>query len=219
VLIILFVFASAAVITMGELSRRHSARLREEQAQLEGRVRERTAELNAANDSLRELSGGLLQLQDDERRRIARELHDSVGQLLVGISMNLSRVRVDIEQLSRATTLLSDSSNVLVEEVSKEVRTISHLLHPPLLDEAGLSSALRWYADGFARRSGICRTTMFAGPRPDVGRDRNRYFPRRAGMLDEYSSTFRKFRSKGPCSPIQKANCRRDGGPRQEHTA
>jgi signal transduction histidine kinase len=117
-------------------------------------VQERTADLDAANQNLRELSARLLQSQDDERRRIARELHDSVGQLLAALNMNLSAVRGDIERLAQTTNALADSEN-LVNEMSTEVRTISHLLHPPLLDEAGLCSALRWYVDGFALRSKI----------------------------------------------------------------
>ena len=96
----------------------------------------------------------LLQLQDDERRRIARELHDSVGQTLAALAMNLSAVRLDFERMAKTVNALSDSEN-LVRDMSSEVRTISHLLHPPLLDEAGLQSALRWYVDGFALRSKI----------------------------------------------------------------
>jgi len=96
----------------------------------------------------------LLQLQDDERRRIAREMHDSVGQLLAGLTMNLSAVGADIERLIKTANMVTDSA-ALVHEINKEVRTISHLLHPPLLDEAGLASALRWYIEGFAERSKI----------------------------------------------------------------
>jgi len=95
-----------------------------------------------------------MQLQDEERRRIARELHDSVGQTLAALGMNLSLVRNDVERLSGIISTLNDSEN-LIREMSSEVRTISHLLHPPLLDEAGLCSALRWYVDGFSQRSGI----------------------------------------------------------------
>jgi signal transduction histidine kinase len=152
--VLAFLFASSAIVAMGETRRRHNQRLRNGQAELEVRVQERTAELDMANKSLRDLSARLLKLQDDERRRIARDLHDSVGQLLAGLTMNLSAVRADIDRLSKTAAALTDSE-ALVQEMSKEVRTISHLLHPPLLDEAGLSSALRWYIDGFAQRSKI----------------------------------------------------------------
>ena len=149
-----FLFASAVIVALGEARRRDNERLRNAQGQLEDRVRERTGELDAANLSLRKLSARLLQSQDDERRRIARELHDSIGQTLAALSMNLSGVRADIDRLTKTKDTLTDSEG-LVLEMSKEVRTISHLLHPPLLDEAGLSSALRWYVDGFAQRSKI----------------------------------------------------------------
>ena len=149
-----FVFTSAVVVVLGEARRRDNERLRNAQGQLENRVQERTAELDAANQKLRRLTTRLLELQDEERRRIARDLHDSIGQMLAALSMNLSGVRADIDRLAKATATLTDSED-LVQEMCKEVRTISHLLHPPLLDEAGLSSALGWYADGFAQRSKI----------------------------------------------------------------
>jgi len=149
-----FLFASVLVVIMGETRRRQNEALRIEQGALESRVQQRTVDLDMANRNLRELSARLLQLQDDERRRIARELHDSVGQMLAALSMNLSAVRVDVERLTKTALALADSES-LVQEMSTEVRTISHLLHPPLLDEAGLLSALRWYAEGFALRSKI----------------------------------------------------------------
>lgn len=149
-----FFFASALVIAAGEVRRRHHEKLQRAQAQLEDRVRERTVELDLANRSLRDLSARLLQLQDDERRRFARELHDSVGQLLIGLGLNLSAVRSDIEQLKKTAKTLTDSE-ALVQEMSQEVRTMSYLLHPPLLDEAGLGSAIQCYVDGFAQRSKI----------------------------------------------------------------
>jgi signal transduction histidine kinase len=139
---------------MAEARRRHNETLVKAQGELESRVQERTVDLDSANQNLRKLSARLLQLQDDERRRIARELHDSVGQMLAALNMNLSAVRADIERLSKTANALADSES-LVHEMTSEVRTISHLLHPPLLDEAGLSSALRWYVDGFALRSKI----------------------------------------------------------------
>jgi signal transduction histidine kinase len=149
-----FLLASTAIIITAEKRRLQNQALWNEQAELENRVKERTAQLDIANRSLRDLSARLLQMQDEERRRIARELHDSVGQLLVGLSMNLSTVRGEIERLTKAAAVLGDSEN-LIQEMSKEVRTISHLLHPPLLDEAGLASAIRWYIDGFMQRSHI----------------------------------------------------------------
>src|SRR5882757_1768401 len=149
-----FLLASSAVVAMGEARRRDNQRLQDGQVELEVRVQERTVELDTVNNSLRDLSARLLRLQDDERRRIARELHDSVGQLLAGLAMNLSAVRSDIERLSKTATALTDSE-ALVQEMNQEVRTISYLLHPPLLDEAGLASAVRWFIDGFAQRSKI----------------------------------------------------------------
>jgi signal transduction histidine kinase len=152
--ILVFLAASVLIVLMGEWRRHENERLLHAQDELEDRVRERTADLDAVNRNLRELSARLMQLQDDERRRIARELHDSVGQTLAALGMNLSLVRNDVERLAGVITALNDSEN-LIREMSSEVRTISHLLHPPLLDEAGLCSALRWYVDGFAQRSRI----------------------------------------------------------------
>jgi len=151
VVVLAFLLASGVTVAMAELHRRNNEVLRRAQGELDERVQQRTAELDTANHGLRELSARLLQLQDDERRRFARELHDSVGQMLAALTMNLS---ADIERLSKTASSLANSE-ALVQEMSKEVRTISHLLHPPLLDEAGLSSALRWYIDGFAERSKI----------------------------------------------------------------
>ena len=122
---------------------------------LEDRVRDRTSELEAANDSLRELSARILQMQDDERKRIARELHDSVGQLLAAIGMNHAIIQDEAGKLSpNAARALADSES-MVREILRSIRTISHLLHPPLLDEAGLPSALRSYVEEFSQRSGV----------------------------------------------------------------
>ena len=149
-----FLVASICVAVMGEARRRENEKLHLSQKTLEDRVKDRTAKLDSANQSLHILTARLLQLQDDERRRFARELHDSVGQVLAALSMNLSTVRTDIERLANTADALNESET-LVEEMTKEVRTISHLLHPPLLDEGGLASALRWYIDGFTERSKI----------------------------------------------------------------
>jgi signal transduction histidine kinase len=102
-----------------------------------------------------EFASRLQHIQDEERKRIARELHDSVGQLLAAIGMNINIVLAQSHKLdSKAARAVSDNAR-LVEQVSSEIRTISHLLHPPLLDLAGLASALHWYVDGFSERSQI----------------------------------------------------------------
>lgn len=98
----------------------------------------------------RALSARLLTLQDEERRKFARELHDSVGQYLAATKMAMSTLQVKLP----ADTALQDCIKLLDDSIS-ETRTISHLLHPPLLDEAGLNSASRWFVEGFGKRSGI----------------------------------------------------------------
>ena len=116
---------------------------------------ERNAEMSLQADQVRDLSHQLMRTQDDERRKLARELHDSTGQLLVALSMNIATIQeqhLDMNETSKR--VLSDSA-ALVEQITREVRTISHLLHPPLLEIAGLRSAIQWYADGFAERSKI----------------------------------------------------------------
>jgi signal transduction histidine kinase len=152
--ILIFLSVSMVLIAMGEGRRRREQVLWAAQRELGEAVKERTVELDRTNQNLRDLSARLMQLQDDERRRIARELHDSVGQMLAALGMNLAAVGTDIERLTKTANAVNDSA-ALVQELSREVRTISHLLHPPLLDEAGLASALHWYAEGFAERSKI----------------------------------------------------------------
>ncbi|HEY2820003.1 MAG TPA: CHASE3 domain-containing protein [Candidatus Acidoferrum sp.] len=101
-------------------------------------------------ESARRLSVRVLQLQDEERRKFSRELHDSLGQLLAVAKMHMS-VLLDKNPNDE---LLKEIDQLLTDSVT-ETRTISHLLHPPLLDEVGIASAARWYAEGFAKRSGI----------------------------------------------------------------
>jgi len=129
--------------------------LREARQELAKKVEERTLELSRANESLRELSARLLQMQDQERRRIARELHDSVGQQLAAISMNIAMVKSESVKLSAPAAKAVFENEQMIREITREIRTISHLLHPPLLDEAGLRSALSWYAQEFGERSKI----------------------------------------------------------------
>jgi len=97
----------------------------------------------------------LQSVQDDERKRLARELHDSVGQLLVAIGMNMETVRLQTHKLDPHGVRAFKDNVAMLNQVSREIRTISYLLHPPLLDIAGLASALRWYVDGFSERSQI----------------------------------------------------------------
>ena len=108
-----------------------------------------------AEEELRRLSGQLLRLQDEERRRIARELHDSTGQDLVALATTLSELRSSIPSSARTLRRLASQSQALADQCVREVRTLSYLLHPPMLDEAGLEDAVRHYAAGFAERTGI----------------------------------------------------------------
>jgi signal transduction histidine kinase len=100
------------------------------------------------------LSARLLQLRDEERRHIARELHDSAGQIIAAINMKLTPVAEDAQNSAEMSATIRECLELL-QQLSTEVRTISHLLHPPLLDEVGLSSALRLYVQGFSERSKI----------------------------------------------------------------
>ena len=123
-------------------------------------------DLRGAEEHLRRLTGRLMQIQDAERRRVARDVHDGLGQYLIGVKMG-------VDQLSRRLAhdpSISENVNeisTLLNRAIVETRTISHLLHPPLLDEIGLESALAVYTDGFAKRSGIAVTM---GVAPDLGR-------------------------------------------------
>jgi signal transduction histidine kinase len=123
--------------------------------ELETRVEERTAQLQQQIIRTRELSARLLQVQDDERRRIARDLHDSTGQSLAVLTMNLDKLQRDAERIDSGLAQAISNNAELVRQLSKEVRTVSYLLHPPLLDEMGLAAGISWYAEGFRERSNI----------------------------------------------------------------
>jgi len=112
-------------------------------------------ELKQAEERLRQLSGRLIKLQEQERQRISRELHDTTASSLTALIANLALVRRSAEALdARARKALTESLD-LARQCVREIRTVSYLLHPPLLDELGLTSALRWYTEGFAKRSGV----------------------------------------------------------------
>jgi PAS domain S-box-containing protein len=148
---------------------------------LEARVRERTAELAKANEALRSeiaehalaeeelrrLSAQLLRLQDEERRRIARDLHDSTGQDLVALKLSLGQLRASLPSSSRKARELASECQALADQCVREVRTLSYVLHPPMLDEAGLEEAIRQYVEGFTQRSGT-RVKLELSPR--IGR-------------------------------------------------
>ena len=113
------------------------------------------SERKRAEEELRNLSGRLMNVQDNERRRIARELHDSTAQKLASLSMNLGELADELTGGSAKVSKVLRDSLALVEGCSREIRTISYLLHPPLLEELGLTVALRSYVEGFKRRSGL----------------------------------------------------------------
>jgi PAS domain S-box-containing protein len=112
-------------------------------------------ERRRAHENLLALSGRILRMQDDERRRIARDLHDSAGQILTALKMNLVplAVRLGKDHPEFANPVIESIG--FVDQLTSEIRTLSHLLHPPLLDEVGLPAALHWYVEAFAKRSKI----------------------------------------------------------------
>jgi PAS domain S-box-containing protein len=143
------------------LLRQNEERMRQLADGLEGQVRERTKELEERNaevlaqaNELQELSNRLMQSQDSERRLIARELHDSSGQIVAVLGLNLANMAQRAGHDPWMDKLVQDSIEQ-VQQLNKEIRTVSYLLHPPLLDESGLSGAIRWYVEGLAQRSGL----------------------------------------------------------------
>jgi PAS domain S-box-containing protein len=122
---------------------------------LDTQVQFRTRELERRNSELRELSGRLLESQDVERRHIARELHDSAGQTLAALGMSLARLAQDAKNNPDQLAKGVEDAKGLVQHLTQEIRTTSYLLHPPMLDEIGLSSALSWYVQGLAERSSL----------------------------------------------------------------
>lgn len=127
----------------------------------------KTRQLEQLNRELRALSARLITMQDEERRRIARDLHDSVGQFVAAMSMNNGMALRQADKLSPEAADALRQNSQLVERLSKEIRTISHLLHPPLLDEVGLMPAIRSYADGVTERSNVKVTVDLS---PEIGR-------------------------------------------------
>jgi PAS domain S-box len=112
-------------------------------------------QLSSSLSRVRALAGRLMKVQDEERRRIARELHETTAQDLAALKMNLSALERDAVGLDPRLRSLVSESAALAEQSMRDIRTLSYLLHPPFLDEVGLTSALRWFAEGFGQRSGI----------------------------------------------------------------
>jgi two-component system NarL family sensor kinase len=142
--------------------------LREAYGDLERQVQERTRELETISaalreevsvhqkteEKLRELSLSVLRIQDEERRRVARDLHDTVGQTLTALKVTLSALEDAVVQFPQTSDFFAEL-NRLADQALQEIRSTSYLLHPPLLDEAGFAAAAAWYIDGFNKRSPI----------------------------------------------------------------
>lgn len=154
--------------------RQSEERFRKLSETLDAEVRTRTGELEKRNSDvlkqselLRGLSRRLLQAQDEERRRIARELHDSAGQTLTVLGLTLARLEAQVPQDDPKVRSNAKEADQLVQQLHQEIRTMSYLLHPPLLDETGLGPALTWYVEGLRSRS---RLEMTLSISEDLGR-------------------------------------------------
>src|SRR3984885_13844431 len=125
---------------------KQSRQMAVEHSQMQSVILQRTAELQI-------LSLRLLKVQDEERRKVARDLHDSTGQTLAALKMKVALLQVQVGDDPRNCILLTQIA-ALADQALKEIRTTSYLLYPPLLEEAGFVSAARWFVDGFSKRSG-----------------------------------------------------------------
>ena len=162
------ILVCTVIVALGEANRRKQLKLNAARDDLECRIKERTSELSKTlvslaaevavrertEEELRRLSVQIMAVQDEERRRIARDLHDTAGQSLAAMKMTVSALRASGTILPE-TLQLADDLDALSDEALREIRTTSYLLHPPLLDEAGFASAAKWFVQGFSQRSGI----------------------------------------------------------------
>jgi signal transduction histidine kinase len=155
-----------------EAANTERAEVQQQNVELEERVRQRTAEVELKSVEIRRLNMDLMKLQDEERRRIARELHDSTGQLLASLNLNFSKLSAASDLLSEDTKKVIAESAEITSELTSHLRTVSYLLHPPLLDEVGLASALEWYVKGYTERSHVAVdleiSSGFGRLRPDM---------------------------------------------------
>ena len=165
--------SSGKLVGFAKVTRDVTAKMQAQQA-LQKEVAERREaqkQLHLSEKSLRELSLHLLATQDEERRRIGRDLHDSLGQYLAVLKMKLDSIA---SVLGKTEPIVEDVSQCirLTEDSIKEVRTVSYLLYPPMLEEMGLKSAIPWYLDGFSARSGIKTTFAVEADFARLPRDR-----------------------------------------------
>ena len=167
------IVAAVNAQNLSDEAHREAAQARVELDDLMSQLRAANVQLASTTEEAREgeekyqrLSGRLLTLQDEERRRLALDLHDSTGQCLAALAMNLDMIDQGATALDAESRRALAESRSLADQCAREVRTLAYLLHPPLLDEMGLRSAVRWYAEGFTKRSGI-HVTMELG---EIGR-------------------------------------------------
>jgi len=156
-------------------------------------------EVKAAEGSLRRLTGRLLRSQDETGRRIARELHDATAQNLLGAALGIGQVLRSLPRLKETARVTLEESRSLIEQSQREIRTVSYLLHPPMLDEAGLPPALRWLCEGFAKRTEI---TVDLDIAPDIAACLSTSRPHcshRAGSSEQCSPPFGG--NHGSCQP------------------
>ncbi len=138
-------------------------RLSHAYSELETLTAERTAELQL-------LTHRLLKVQDEERRKLARDLHDTTGQTLAALKIAVSQLKETCKEMSAALPLVSCVEQ-MADQAIAEIRTLSYLLHPPLLDEVGFACAAEWYIEGFAKRSGINVQAEITEPRERLPRN------------------------------------------------
>jgi two-component system NarL family sensor kinase len=149
------IVAAVHAQNLSDEARAEASRARAEIDGLLNRLQAMAHEAGNREEEYRQLSSRLLTLQDEERRRLALDLHDSTSQCLAALTMNLDMVGSTRKALDARSRRALAESRSLAEQCARQVRTFAYLLHPPLLDERGLVPAVRWYAEGFTKRSGI----------------------------------------------------------------
>ena len=159
--------AEQALVASEERLRRLAENLDMEVRARTRELEQRTSDVVRQSEMLRDLSKRMMQMQDEERRHIARELHDSAGQTLTVLAMRLAELVQESQASAPDITKQVEETQELVQQLNREIRTTSYLLHPPLLDETGLAPALKWYLEGLKGRSSVDITLEVA---EDFGR-------------------------------------------------